>query len=45
MRYIATIAGLTIGNFIWAAIKSKDWSKAAELSFFQAIAVGCCAIP
>jgi hypothetical protein len=43
MHYIAIGIGLTIGNVIWA-FKSKDWEDAAKISFFQIIAVACCAL-
>ncbi|MBU4466556.1 hypothetical protein L6250_02595 [Candidatus Parcubacteria bacterium] len=37
---IVVYAGLTIGNFIYAAFKKqKDWGEAAKISFFQAIAL------
>jgi hypothetical protein len=33
-------AGLSLGNFLYQAIGKKDWSRAAEISFFQAVALG-----
>lgn len=44
MRYIAIGIGLTIGNFLWAAYKSKDWQDAAKTSWYQIVAVACCAL-
>jgi len=37
---IVVCAGLTIGNFIWQAFGKREWDKAAERSFFQAVALG-----
>lgn len=33
-------AGLSVGNFLYQAITKKNWSRAAEISFFQAVALG-----
>jgi len=42
--YIATAitlwVGLTIANFIWEVFMKRDWGKAIEKSFFQAVALG-----
>ena len=43
MSYVAVIIGLSIGNFLWEALHSKDWESATKLSFFQAVAVVFCA--
>lgn len=32
-------AGCAIGNFVYAAIKSRDWERAADTSFMQAIPI------
>lgn len=38
---VALWFGLAIGNFLWQTISwKKDWGKAAEASFYQAIALG-----
>jgi hypothetical protein len=32
--------GLTIGNFLYQVVAQKNWKKAGEISFFQAVALG-----
>ncbi len=37
---LATWIGLSIGNFVWQAMRgSHDWGQAAERSFFQGVAL------
>lgn len=38
---ITALVGLTAGNFLWEAMApEKKWIRAAERSFFQAVALG-----
>ncbi|WP_203602248.1 hypothetical protein [Acidithiobacillus ferrooxidans] len=34
-----TAAALAVGNFIYAMIESKNYGKAVERSYFQAVAI------
>lgn len=44
-KLIVLGVGLTIGNFLWQLLGTKkDWSKAVEISLFQATALICVAI-
>ncbi len=36
---ISWVIALTIGNFLWALATDRRWKRAAELSYFQAVAV------
>jgi hypothetical protein len=42
MEYLLIAASITAGNFIyWMLLsKTKDWRKALEISWFQAVAIG-----
>ena len=39
MKYLATIIGFTIANFIWQYFTTKDYSIAFERSYFQSVAI------
>jgi hypothetical protein len=40
MSAVYVFAGLTVGNFIGQAFGKRDWRKATDRSFFQAVAIG-----
>ena len=40
MKYGALLIGFTIGNFIWQFFTAKDYGKAFDISFAQAMAIG-----
>jgi len=40
MKYAYIIIGCTIGNFIYQFISHKDYERAFEISFHQAVAIG-----
>ena len=37
---VGVFAGLTVGNYILEAFTKRNWGRAAERSFFQAVAIG-----
>jgi hypothetical protein len=32
--------GVSVGNFLYQKFTKKDWNRASEISFFQAVALG-----
>ena len=36
---INVFVGCVLGNFIWQAFGKRDWSRAAERSFFMAVSL------
>ena len=37
---LVVFVSLMFANFIWQAFKEREWHKAMERSFFQAVALG-----
>ncbi len=42
MKFIATIVGLVIANYIYQYAGQQNWAVALDRSTFQAVAVLCC---
>jgi hypothetical protein len=40
MRMVGMALGCCIGNFLWQTVAEHDWRKAADRSYFQALALG-----
>ena len=40
MKFILVALAMTAGNFIYQVFKKRDWERAFEISFFQAVAIG-----
>jgi len=39
VKFLAVFLGLTVGNFVWEAFTTQNWSRASDHTYFEAIAL------